>query len=168
MPNSRSTRSRGRVGVLTNSLEATDVAAVHAGYAKRHRPLLEAGVALFELKRAGSVSEPGEKERMSLGSGGSGSASSLHAKTFSIDRSRIFIGSFNFAPRSARLQHRDGIRDGLDVAGACDLLRVQRSAISSGCRRPAAIAAHARVTVVIGCGVPFGERIASRDAQPRL
>jgi putative cardiolipin synthase len=31
------------------------------------------------------------------------SASSLHAKTFSVDRSHVFIGSFNFDPRSARL-----------------------------------------------------------------
>jgi len=39
------------------------------------------------------------------GSGGSGSAgsseSSLHAKTFAVDAERIFIGSFNFDPRSA-------------------------------------------------------------------
>jgi phosphatidylserine/phosphatidylglycerophosphate/cardiolipin synthase-like enzyme len=34
--------------------------------------------------------------------GGSSSASSLHAKTFSADRSTVFIGSFNFDPRSAR------------------------------------------------------------------
>ena len=40
-----------KVTVLTNALEATDVAAVHAGYAKRRRPLLEAGITLFELKR---------------------------------------------------------------------------------------------------------------------
>jgi hypothetical protein len=41
-----------QVVVLTNSLEATDVAAVHAGYAKRRRALLEAGVELYELKRS--------------------------------------------------------------------------------------------------------------------
>jgi putative cardiolipin synthase len=36
--------------------------------------------------------------------GGSGSSrASLHAKTFAIDRSRIYVGSFNFDPRSARL-----------------------------------------------------------------
>jgi putative cardiolipin synthase len=39
------------------------------------------------------------------GSGGSGSIgssdSSLHAKTFAVDAERIFIGSFNFDPRSA-------------------------------------------------------------------
>ena len=31
------------------------------------------------------------------------SASSLHAKTFAVDDARVFVGSFNFDPRSARL-----------------------------------------------------------------
>lgn len=31
------------------------------------------------------------------------SGSSLHAKTFSVDHSSVFIGSFNFDPRSAEL-----------------------------------------------------------------
>jgi cardiolipin synthase C len=86
-----------KVRILTNSLEATDVAAVHAGYAKRRKPLLRPGVRIFEMKRmAGTV------QQTSGGSGGS-SGSSLHAKTFAIDRSRVFVGSFNFDPRSARL-----------------------------------------------------------------
>jgi|SRR5438552_9684793 len=86
-----------KVTVLTNSLEATDVAVVHAGYAKWRRTLLKAGIALFEIKRTSSG--PPLKEHGVIGS----STSSLHAKTFSIDRSHVFIGSFNFDPRSARL-----------------------------------------------------------------
>jgi putative cardiolipin synthase len=87
-----------RVRVLTNALEATDVAAVHAGYAKRRRPLLEAGIALYELRRQGP-----EPARGHTSVRGSSSASSLHAKTFAVDRRRAFVGSFNFDPRSARL-----------------------------------------------------------------
>jgi putative cardiolipin synthase len=82
--------------VLTNSLEATDVPAVHAGYAKRRKPLLRAGVKLFEMKRA--FSSPPVKTHGPAGS----SNASLHAKTFTVDRTRVFIGSFNFDPRSAR------------------------------------------------------------------
>jgi cardiolipin synthase C len=85
------------VSVLTNALEATDVAAVHAGYAKRRKALLEAGVALFELRRSGGA--PSARGRGIAGS----SASSLHAKTFAIDGARLFVGSFNFDPRSQRL-----------------------------------------------------------------
>ena len=90
--------------VLTNSLEATDVAAVHAGYAKRREALLAAGITLYELRRqAGAPAK--EKER---GGMGSSSASSLHAKTFAVDRSRVFVGSFNFDPRSAQLNTEMG------------------------------------------------------------
>jgi cardiolipin synthase C len=86
-----------KITVLTNALEATDVAIVHAGYAKWRRPLLDAGIELFEIKRA--ASGPPVREHGVAGSSGS----SLHAKTFSVDRSHVFIGSFNFDPRSARL-----------------------------------------------------------------
>jgi putative cardiolipin synthase len=85
-----------KVRVLTNSLAATDVSAVHAGYAKRRKALLGAGISLYELPRR----LPGRDR--SAGQFGSSSAS-LHAKTFAVDGTRIFIGSFNFDPRSARL-----------------------------------------------------------------
>jgi cardiolipin synthase C len=38
-----------------------------------------------------------------------GSSSSLHAKTFAIDGRRIFVGSFNFDPRSAMLNTEMGV-----------------------------------------------------------
>jgi putative cardiolipin synthase len=90
------------VVVLTNALEATDVVAVHAGYAKRRRALLSGGVELFELKRT-ALRRP-VRGRLKGGS----SASSLHAKTFSVDRARVFVGSFNFDPRSAKLNTEMG------------------------------------------------------------
>lgn len=87
-----------KVRVLTNALEATDVAVVHSGYATRRRELLAAGVELFEMKRqAGEIGR-----NKSLGPFGS-SGSSLHAKTFAVDGRGVFVGSFNFDPRSARL-----------------------------------------------------------------
>ena len=90
-------RNGARITVLTNSLEATDVPAVHAGYAKRRKQLLEAGIGLYEMKRTDGAAP------RTFRAGGSSSASSLHAKTFSADRSTVFVGSFNFDPRSARL-----------------------------------------------------------------
>jgi putative cardiolipin synthase len=91
------------VRVLTNSLEATDVPAVHAGYAKRRKPLLAAGVTLYELRRLSP------QRRRSESRGGMGSSgSSLHSKTFAVDRSRLFVGSFNFDPRSAKLNTEFG------------------------------------------------------------
>jgi putative cardiolipin synthase len=96
-----------KVRVLTNSLHATDVAVVHAGYAKRRKDLLKAGVVLYEMRRLSTMGdereEGGNRERP-RGAGRFGSSgSSLHAKTFSVDGSRFFVGSFNFDPRSAHL-----------------------------------------------------------------
>ncbi|MDR5170686.1 phospholipase D family protein [Methylobacillus flagellatus] len=86
------------IRILTNALESTDVAAVHAGYAKWRKPLLQAGIRLYEMRS--QVAGSGMAKYLgALGSSGS----SLHAKTFTIDRSRVFIGSFNFDPRSAQL-----------------------------------------------------------------
>jgi putative cardiolipin synthase len=92
-----------KVRVLTNSLAATDVSPVHAGYAKRREALLRGGVRLYELK---PLVEKGTADDRGLGSS---SDASLHAKTFAVDRSRIFVGSFNFDPRSARLNTEMGV-----------------------------------------------------------
>lgn len=89
------------VHILTNSLEATDVPAVHGGYSPYREPLLAAGVNLYELRR-----EPGEGPRYSFTGG---SESSLHSKTISIDRQKTFIGSFNFDPRSVLWNTEIGI-----------------------------------------------------------
>lgn len=89
-----------QVRVLTNSLEANDVAMVHAGYAKYRKPLLEAGVQLFELRKLpGDESVEGQLQKSLMGS----SSSSLHAKTFAIDGESLFVGSFNFDPRSVHI-----------------------------------------------------------------
>lgn len=96
-------RSGVKIKLLTNSLEATDVAAVHAGYAKHRIPLLEAGVSLYEFRRQSQATA----RRQILGLKGS-SASSLHSKTFSVDRVRVFVGSYNVDPRSARLNTEMG------------------------------------------------------------
>lgn len=90
-----------RVRVLTNSLEANDVAMVHAGYAKYRKPLLEAGVQLFELRRLSADADSVEKELQNSLMGSS--SSSLHAKTFAIDGESLFVGSFNFDPRSVHI-----------------------------------------------------------------
>ncbi|MFC6336152.1 phospholipase D family protein [Pseudomonas sp. CCM 7891] len=85
------------VSLLTNALEATDVPAVHGGYAPYRKDLLEHGVKLYELRR-----QPGSGSGPHLFSRGSllGSDSSLHSKAIVFDRKKSFIGSFNFDPRS--------------------------------------------------------------------
>ncbi|QOW20838.1 phospholipase D family protein [Lysobacter ciconiae] len=92
-----------KVTVLTNSLAATDVTAVHAGYAKRRKPLLDAGITLYEMKPE-TADVPAVRRKLT-----GSSASSLHAKVFAADRRRAFIGSFNFDPRSANLNTEMGL-----------------------------------------------------------
>ena len=90
------------VTVLTNSLQATDVAAVHSGYVKYRKPLLKAGVKLYELQPNHAV--PTSKDRGLTGS----SATSLHAKTFIVDEKRIFIGVIQPRPTLRTAQYRNG------------------------------------------------------------
>ena len=88
----RGLRERGvRVRVLTNSLDATDVPAVHGAYANYRHRLLQAGIELYELK----PSSPGRKSAL-RGS----SKASLHTKAVIIDGRVSFVGSFNLDPRS--------------------------------------------------------------------
>lgn len=97
----RNLRARGvDVSVLTNSLASTDVAAVHGGYAKYRKPMLEAGVRLYELKAA--------MKKMRISAFGSSSAS-LHTKAYAIDGRAGFVGSYNFDPRSRSINTEMGI-----------------------------------------------------------
>lgn len=86
-----------QVRTLTNSLEATDVVPVHAGYSRYREDLVDGGVQVFELRPEQAPTQADE-----LGLIGS-SAASLHAKTVALDGTRVFVGSFNFDPRSAFL-----------------------------------------------------------------
>jgi len=88
------------VRVLTNSLAANDVAAVHGGYSKWRRPLLRAGVHIHELKPIRGASQEGP-----LGS----SRASLHTKAMVVDGRLAYVGSFNMDPRSARINTEGGV-----------------------------------------------------------
>ena len=88
------------VAVLTNSLAATDVAAVHGAYANYRKRLLRNGIKLFELQpfsRQPAISVFGSK------------GASLHTKSFTVDDKTGFVGSFNFDPRSVSLNSEMGV-----------------------------------------------------------
>lgn len=88
------------VAVLTNSLAATDVVAVHGGYAPYRKKLLSGGVRLYELQpflRKTDASLFGSR------------GASLHTKAFTVDDHTGFVGSFNFDPRSVSLNTEMGV-----------------------------------------------------------
>ena len=102
-----------QVRVLTNSFKANDVFLVHAFYGKYRKNLLKDNVELYEFLSVpetenlnANTQEIAEKAKVSLKGL---SRSSLHAKLMAIDQKQVFIGSFNFDPRSAYLNTEIGV-----------------------------------------------------------
>ncbi len=101
----RNAAERGvRVRVLTNSLASNDVPAVTAKYKKYRKPLIEAGVELYEFSahpeiQAGVVdTDPVEAK-----------FAGLHTKALVVDRESVYIGSLNLDPRSIQLNTEMGM-----------------------------------------------------------
>ncbi|KGJ97411.1 phospholipase D family protein [Colwellia psychrerythraea] len=92
-----------KVRVITNSLASTDGIMAQSGYARQRYELLQGGVELYELK-------PRAKSKASRSLSRSAEAkSALHAKTYIFDRKEVYIGSFNFDPRSAKINTELGV-----------------------------------------------------------
>ena len=91
-----------QVTVITNSLAANNQFTVHGGYAPSRKPLLEAGVKIYEARPDADVSGTEFIDT-------SGSTATLHTKAFIVDDKEVFIGSFNFDPRSANLNTELGV-----------------------------------------------------------
>jgi putative cardiolipin synthase len=96
-----SAKSGTRVQILTNSLAANDVSAVHGGYSRHRKELLKGGVALWELK-------PVIQKKTDASITGS-SGASLHTKALTADGIASFVGSYNLDPRSTWLNSEQGV-----------------------------------------------------------
>ena len=82
--------------IITNSLASTNHSSVHAVYARYRKPLLQQGVQLFELRALSESRETRTKM-------------TLHSKVGTVDRQRLFVGSFNLDPRSLYLNTEMGM-----------------------------------------------------------
>jgi putative cardiolipin synthase len=101
----RELRARGvTVKILTNSLASQDVPAVNSHYKRWRKPLLKAGIELYEsrpdaaLRTTHADTPPAHAEYMGL-----------HVKAVVVDRKRVFVGSMNLDPRSAELNSEMGV-----------------------------------------------------------
>ena len=94
-------KAGARVQILTNSLAANDVSAVHGGYSRHRKELLAGGVALWELKPV----RPRQTDASITGSSGA----SLHTKALTADGVASFVGSYNLDPRSTWLNSEQGV-----------------------------------------------------------
>jgi putative cardiolipin synthase len=100
----RTLTKRGvRVGILTNSLASHDVPAVNSHYQRWRKPLIESGAELYELR-----ADPGIKSQVDTEPTVSKFVG-LHTKAFVVDRRQVFVGSFNFDPRSVNINTEMGV-----------------------------------------------------------
>jgi putative cardiolipin synthase len=82
----RANRARGvKISIVTNSRASTDEPLVHSGYRRYRRPMLEAGVELYELspERGWNLGDELSKERRY----------GLHTKAVVFDRDTVYLGS---------------------------------------------------------------------------
>jgi putative cardiolipin synthase len=77
-----SVRRRGaRVVVITNSLASTDGVPVHSKYQRYRKPLLQAGVELYELKPTAGAQQGGDRRISGLSGSGTQPALETFAST---------------------------------------------------------------------------------------
>jgi putative cardiolipin synthase len=95
-------KSGVNVIIITNSLAANNQFTVHGGYAPSRKPLLEAGVQIYEVRPDAEISGTEFVDA-------SGAKATLHTKSFIVDDKETFIGSFNFDPRSADINTELGV-----------------------------------------------------------
>jgi putative cardiolipin synthase len=83
-----------KIKVLTNSLASQDVPAVNSHYGPWRKAILDAGVELYELRPDAAIKAQTDTPPIVSGFIG------LHSKASVVDRSRVYIGSFNLDPRA--------------------------------------------------------------------
>jgi putative cardiolipin synthase len=95
--NIRALTDRGvRFRILTNSLMSNNHISVHAHYMKYRKPLIEAGVELYELRADNELLEYYKEVESKVADSHAG----LHTKAFVVDGATAMIGSYNMDPRS--------------------------------------------------------------------
>ena len=94
------------VRINTNSLASTDNLPAFSGYRNQRDRLLGMGLQIYEYKPAPDVQR--ELMQRSPAANRKAPVFSLHAKTLVIDSKTVFIGTFNFDPRSENLNTEVG------------------------------------------------------------
>jgi putative cardiolipin synthase len=94
------------VRINTNSLASTDNLQAFSGYRNQRHRLLEMGLQIYEYKPDPDVQH--NLMQRSPAATGKAPVFSLHAKTLVIDSKTVYIGTFNFDPRSENLNTEVG------------------------------------------------------------
>ena len=103
----RQVTARGvTVRINTNSLASTDNVPAFSGYRNQRRELLAMGLQIYEYRPDPQVQKT--LMQRTPAAGGKPPVFSLHAKTLVIDSKIVYIGTFNFDPRSENLNTEVG------------------------------------------------------------
>jgi putative cardiolipin synthase len=91
------------VRVLTNAIDANDIALAHYVYSRKRRAILKAGVTLYEFRADAAIAAAQTSPT------GRPSSLSLHSKVIVFDRKTVFVGSFNVDRRSVLFNTEVGV-----------------------------------------------------------
>ena len=95
------------VKINTNSLASTDNIQAFSGYRNQRNALLKMGIQIYEFKPDAQIKQQlikhvaANKTNLPI--------FAIHAKTMVIDNATVFIGTFNFDPRSQNLNTEVGV-----------------------------------------------------------
>ena len=95
------------VRVVTNSLASTDNLQAFSGYYKQRQAILKSGIKVFEFKPDPAIKRELIERYPKLEK--QTPVFAIHAKSMVIDGTTLFVGTFNFDPRSANLNTEVGV-----------------------------------------------------------
>jgi putative cardiolipin synthase len=94
------------VRIVTNSLASTDNLQAFSGYQKQRKSILKSGIKVFEYKPDPAIKRELIERYPALEK--QSPVFAIHAKSMVIDGETLFVGTFNFDPRSANLNTEVG------------------------------------------------------------
>ncbi len=95
------------VRIVTNSLASTDNLQAFSGYHKQRQAILKSGIKVFEFRPDPAIKRELIERYPKLEQ--QAPVFAIHAKSMVIDSETLFVGTFNFDPRSANLNTEVGV-----------------------------------------------------------
>ena len=92
-----------KIKILTNSLASQDVPAVNSHYGPWRKAILDTGIELYELRPDAAIKAQTDTPPIVSGFIG------LHSKASVVDRTSVYIGSFNLDPRARDFNTEMGV-----------------------------------------------------------
>ena len=92
-----------KIKILTNSLASQDVPAVNSHYGPWRKAILDTGIELYELRPDAAIKAQTDTPPIVSGFIG------LHSKASVVDRTGVYIGSFNLDPRARYFNTEMGV-----------------------------------------------------------